>query len=122
MTESSLIGTATSTDRAVARAATRTEQPTERSFLIRLMGDVRAWFPHKPSVELSQIIGCDVRTAERYFAGERTPDANALLRLLWSEHGAQLVEAAVADMPADRQRKFWKEMTKAVLRRSLDDE
>jgi hypothetical protein len=113
------IAATTATDRAVAHATGEGVRPTERSFLISLMVIVRGWFPHKPSVELAQIIGCDVRTAERYFAGERTPDALALIALLRSEHGAKMVEAAVADLPAKEQRKFWREMTNAVLRARL---
>jgi hypothetical protein len=85
--------------------------------LLALVGSMRAWFPNKPSVELAQIIGCDVRTAERYFAGDRTPDAVALLSILRSAHGAALIEAAVADLPHERQRKFWIEMGKAAMRR-----
>lgn len=111
----STIALGPATDQPVARA-------TERSSVIEMMRAARSWFPHKPSVELAQIVGCDVRTAERYFAGERTPDAVALLAILRSEHGAKMVEAAVADLPAKEQRKFWSEMAKAVLRASLADD
>lgn len=111
-----------STDRADNRPTGSAIGPTDRSFLIDFMCVVRTWFPHKASAELAQIIGCDVRTAERYFAGERTPDALALMKLLRSEHGAKMIEAAVADLPPNAQRKFWKELTDAVLRRRLSND
>ncbi len=80
------------------------------------MGRARAWFQHKPSVELAQIIGCDVRTAERYFAGDRTPAAEQIFTLLRSPVGALLVEEATRDLPPAEYRKFWSEMAKANLR------
>lgn len=80
------------------------------------MQAARGWWMNKAAAELATIIGCEVRSAERYLAGDRTPDAEAVLAILRSEHGAKLVEAAVADLPADRQRAFWNEMAMAVVR------
>lgn len=103
-------------DRVDGRAATSDAQATERTLLEALMKRARTWFAHKPSVELAEILGCPVRTAERYFAGDRTPDAAALMRLLRSAYGVRLVQEATSNLPAKEFAAFWHEMALAVLR------
>lgn len=89
---------------------------TNRSVVFSVMRSARSWFQHKPSVELAAIIGCDVRTAERYFAGERAPDAAAIFAILGTEAGVKLIEARTHHLaPADYD-KFWKAMGQATLR------
>lgn len=83
------------------------------------MKAARTWWRSHHAAELAAIIGCDVRSAERYLAGHRTADAEAVLALLTSEHGAKLIEAATAGMPADRQAAFWTEMGKAAKRADI---
>lgn len=97
------------TDRSVART-------TDRSFVVDLMGRARGWFQHKPSVELAQVLGCDVRTAERYFAGDRTPAAQQIVTLLRSEVGVRLIEDVVRDLTAGERQRFWTEMGNAAWR------
>lgn len=97
------------TDQLVAHA-------TDRSLVAEIMTRARGWFQHKPSVELAQIIGCDVRTAERYFAGDRTPAAEAIFSMLRSEIGVKLIVEATASLPAADYARFWREMAKANLR------
>lgn len=116
MAEANSIGVIAATGQLVAQTTVAVARATDRSLVAEIMGRARAWFEHKPSVELAQIIGCDVRTAERYFAGDRTPAAENIIALIRSDVGARLIEEATASMaPADRSR-FWKEMAKATLR------
>lgn len=92
------------------------QRGTDRSFIHRIMQSAHGWFQHKPSVELAEIVGCDVRTANRYFAGERTPDASALIALLRSPYGVRLVQEATKTLPAREHAEFWQEMAMAALR------
>lgn len=91
-------------------------QTTKASNLPEIMRSARGWFAHKPSVELAQIVGCDVRTAERYFAGDRTPATEQIVSMLRSEIGPRLIEAVIGGLPENEQRRFWNEMAKATLR------
>lgn len=88
----------------------------DRSVVHAVMRVAQSWFRHKPSVELAEIVGCDERTARRYFAGDRTPDAMALMTLLRSPYGVRLVQTATRDLPAKEYSAFWSEMGMAVLR------
>lgn len=103
----------TAADRSADQAVTFS---VERGFLAALMGRVQGWFRHKPSLELALVVGCDERTARRYFAGERTPDAIVLMRLLRSPYGVRLVEDATRDLPTKQHKLFWDEMAMATLR------
>lgn len=82
----------------------------------QLMRAWRGWLKSKPAEELAVILGCSVRSAERYLAGMHTPDAEAVFAILESDHGAAMVELAVSKFPPARQRAFWKEIDKAVQR------
>ncbi len=109
MSEASAIALSQPTDQLVA-------QTTTPSKLAEIMREARSWFQHKPSVELAQIIGCDVRTAERYFAGDRTPATEQVMAMLRSEIGVKLIEAAIAGLPKAERDLFWSEMALATLR------
>lgn len=89
---------------------------TDRSFVHAIMRKARGWFRHKPSIELAEIMGVPERTARRYFAGERTPDAVNLMALLRSPYGARLVIEATNGLPPRAYREFWREMGMAALR------
>lgn len=86
------------------------------------MKAARRWWPSKVAPELAVIIGCDVRSAERYLAGDRTPDAEAILSLIGSDIGDKLITVAIAEMSWERQRRFWDEMAKAARRFQLRDQ
>lgn len=73
----------------------------------------------KLSVEIAEITGATVRSAERYLAHDRLPDAEAAVKLLLSRHGADLIELAVTQLPVARQRPFWRQMELCVLRARL---
>lgn len=100
------------TDQLVVRA-------TGPSNMAEIMRAARTWFGHKPSVELAQIVGCDVRTAERYFAGDRTPATDQIVAMLRSEIGPRLIEAVIGQLPEKDQRRFWTEMAAATIRALL---
>lgn len=99
----------TGSDRLVARAS-------DRSALKALMRRARAWFAHKPSVELAEILGCPVRTAERLFAGDRSPDAVNLWRLMGTKHVAALLDERTREMTPAARAEFWNEIGMAALR------
>ena len=80
------------------------------------MRAARGWFKHKPSMQLAAICGCDVKTAERYFAGDRTPNGEAVIAMLRSEVGVRLVEEATRNLPPKEFEYFWREMGDAALR------
>lgn len=87
------------------------------------MDGARTWWPSKAAEELAAILGCDVRSAERYLAGRRTPDANAVLRLIRDGLIAgRLIELVAAEMSPLRRAAFWKEMGKAARRAELLEE
>jgi hypothetical protein len=107
--EASLSATFPATDQLVART-------TKASNVAEIMQSARSWFQHKPSVELAQIVGCDVRTAERYFAGDRTPATEQIVSMLRSEIGPRLIEAVIGGLPKDQQDTFWDAMAAATIR------
>jgi hypothetical protein len=96
------------TDQLVAHA-------TKASSVAEIMRSARSWFQHKPSVELAQIVGCDVRTAERYFAGDRTPATEQIVAMLRSEIGPRLIEAVVSGLPEKDQLRFWQAMATSAV-------
>jgi hypothetical protein len=107
--EASLAADFGATDQLVAHA-------TRPSSVAEIMRSARTWFQHKPSVELAQIVGCDVRTAERYFAGDRSPATDQIVSMLRSEIGPRLIEAVIGGLPERDQEKFWKAMAIATMR------
>lgn len=88
---------------------------TERRVVFALMQSAKGWFQHKPSVQLAAICKCDVKTAERYFAGDRTPNGEAIIAMLRSEVGVKMVVEATRDLPPKEFDAFWKSMAKATL-------
>lgn len=110
-------------DQAVARHGHRsssTSSATKRSSAKLLMARIKARFSHKPSEELRQILGGDLRSAQRYFAGDRVPDGPvAFYMLTRPEIGIALVEEATRDLPPNEYREFWDEMGRAALRAQL---
>jgi hypothetical protein len=55
----------------------------ERSFKKNNFGTiVRALWPDKPALNLSQRIGCSERAAQFYIDGERKPSARAVLAIV----------------------------------------
>lgn len=87
------------------------------------MESLRLRFEHKPSLELAQILHCDVRSAQRYFAGDRVPDGPVAFYMIRNpEIGIALIEEATKTLSPSEYRRFWKEMTRAALRaQSRDD-
>lgn len=88
------------------------------------------WFPammvaarniwrNRASRELAAIINCDVRTAERYLAGDRTAGAEPVLSIMFSDHGPQMIEAGAALLSPERQLAFWKELARSAERALL---
>jgi hypothetical protein len=69
----------------------------------RLVGEVvraaRALWPRKLSANLSAIAEVEQRTAERWLAGTQDMSADALARLIRSEHGMEFLAAIMADAP-----------------------
>lgn len=63
-------------------------------------------FPAKASESLASIVGCDVETARRYFAGKRVPTGEALLAMLCSPVGPALLRSAVSGLPPEQRRDF----------------
>jgi len=96
--------------------------PHKRNRATALMRKSRALFGRHPTEKLAALVGCDVRTAERYFARDRAPEAATLVALLRSDIGPRLVEEATRDLPPAEHARFWREMAKATLRASLRDE
>lgn len=109
-----------STDQSVGRSAG--SRPNGRSIFPSMMDVVRAWWPSKAAEELAAILYVDVRSAERYLAGHRTPDADALIALIKCGFGAKLVALVAADMAPRQRTEFWKEMAKAARRSELLEE
>ena len=110
--EASAIRAETSTDQSVPAG-------TDRRVVFSIMQAAKSWFQHKPSVQLAAICGCDVKTAERYFAGDRTPNGEAVIAMLRSEVGVRLVEEATRNLAPSDYKKFWSEMGLAALRANL---
>lgn len=113
----------TSADQTVENTATAgAARPNDRGFFPKIMRAARSWWPSKVAEELAAIMGCDVRSAERYLAGDRTPNAEAVLALITSAHGVKLIGLIAADMPPREQAAFWREMARAARRSELIDE
>lgn len=94
-------------------------QATNRSVVFLVMRAARGWWKSKVPQQLANIVGCDVRSAERYLSGDRTMGAEAVFALLRSDVGVKMVEAATADMSPREYREFWNQMALAVVRANL---
>lgn len=105
------------TDQSVARSDD--SRPTGRTIFSAVMTAARTWWHSNTAAELATIIGCDVRSAERYLAGDRTAGAEAVLKMLASDVGVRLVLVAVSRLPDARQQAFWTEMARAAKRAEL---
>lgn len=108
------------TDRSVGRSADH--RPNGRRFFPALMEAAREWFPNKTAPTLASILGCDVRSAERHLAGDRTADGESTLALMFSRIGPKAIEAGVAQLPLEEQRMFWREIAKAAKRAEIASE
>lgn len=106
-----------STGHVVARSAS--DRPSGRQFFPAIMEAARSLWRSKVAEELAVIMGCDVRSAERYLAGARTPEGELAARLLFSEVGPMIIAAGVEQLPPHRREKFWKEIGKAARRAEL---
>lgn len=111
-------GTRTVTDQVYDR--TVGNDPTE--FFPKLIRAIRAWWPTKTAPELAAVLRCEVRSAERYLAGDRTPSAEALANLIKSEHGPKVIALIAADMPPKAQAVFWREVARMGRRVELLEE
>lgn len=105
------------TDQSVARSARY--RPNRRRFFPALMEAAREWFPNKTAPTLASIFGCDVRSAERHLAGDRTADGESTLALMFGRIGPKAIEAGVAQLPPEEQRIFWREIGKAAKRAEI---
>ena len=92
---------------------------TPTRVVFSVMRAARGWFKHKPSMQLAAICGCDVKTAERLFRGDRAPNGEAVIAMLRSEVGVRLVEEATRDLSPKEFKRFWREMGLAALRANL---
>ena len=113
-----MTGTSSPVSAATSRDGT-VPDGTPTRVVFSVMRAARGWFKHKPSMQLAAICGCDVKTAERYFAGDRTPNGEAVIAMLRSEVGVRLVEEATRNLPPKEFQKFWAEMGLAALRANL---
>ena len=78
---------------------------------------IKARFTHKPAAHLAEILGCDISTCERYFAGAREPSfPNTVTMLRHPVTSVAMVEEATKELPPDEYAKFWTEMGRAALR------
>lgn len=84
-----------------------------------IMRRMRRSRPSKVALELSQITGRSVRTAERWLSGELTPDGDATLALFLSDYSAEIFEDLVAQLTPARQEALWREMGAAFKRADL---
>ena len=90
-------------------------QPAERQ-ADGIMRAVKARFAHKPAQHLAEILGCDISTAERYFAGARSPSFdNTVTMLRHPVTSVAMLEEATRNLPPDEFQKFWKAMAAAAL-------
>ena len=81
------------------------------------MRAVKARFAHKPAQHLAEILGCDISTAERYFAGSREPNfPNTVSMLRHPVTSVAMLEEATRNLPPADYDKFWREMAAAALR------
>ena len=78
---------------------------------------VKARFTHKPAAHLAEILGCDISTCERYFAGAREPSfPNTVTMLRHPVTSVAMVEEATRNLSPEDYAKFWKAMGDAALR------
>lgn len=78
---------------------------------------VKARFTHKPAQHLAEILGCDISTAERYFAGSRSPNFdNAVTMLRHPVTSVAMLEEATRLLSPDEYSQFWRAMGDAALR------
>lgn len=111
------------TDHSARRSVGSSEShSTGRSVATVVMDAARGWWSNKVAAQLSAIIGCDIRSAERYLAGDRTMNGEAVFALLRSEVGVKLIEAATRDLPQAERDRFWSEMAKATLRATIREQ
>jgi hypothetical protein len=90
-------------------------QPANRP-VESIMRAVKARFAHKPAQHLAEILGCDISTAERYFAGARSPSFdNTVTMLRHPVTSVAMLEEATRNLPPEEFQKFWKAMAAAAL-------
>lgn len=77
---------------------------------------VKARFTHKPAQHLAEILGCDISTAERYFAGSRSPNFdNVVTMLRHPVTSVAMIEEATRSLPPEDFEAFWRAMGDAAL-------
>ncbi|MDP3937723.1 MAG: hypothetical protein Q8R92_06265, partial [Deltaproteobacteria bacterium] len=101
---------------------------TERSSLFPdLMREVRGWLGGKKVAEqLATIVGCDVRSAARYLAGDRIPSGDVVFAMMLDpvigpRVMAYIFERARRELSARDFDNFKNEMAKATLRAFVRD-
>lgn len=97
-----------------------------RSVSLRVLRKLRGEFEHKPSYELAEILQCDVRSAQRYFAGDRIPSGDIVFAMLTDPRIGPSVLRHIADeahrrLSTEDFETFKSEMAKAALRAFLRD-
>lgn len=82
-----------------------------------VMQAVKERCPYKPALFLSEILGCDISTAERYFAGSRSPNFdNAVTMLRHPVTSVAMIEEATRSLSPEEHSAFWRAMGDAALR------
>lgn len=91
-------------------------QPADRQSNSVMLA-IKTRFSHKPAQHLAEILGCDISTAERYFAGARSPNFdNAVTMIRHPVTCIAMVEEATRTLSPEEYDAFWREMGKAALR------
>lgn len=94
---------------------------------VQIMARLKAWASgggrFKPDVVFKETFGCDERTAQRWFAGDRSPDFLSTIGIIvHPETVTVLLEAATEHLSPDEYQRFWKAVGRASLRALVREE
>jgi len=67
------------------------------------------------------LLGALVRAAERWLAGTREMSAEALIGLITSDIGHEILEALIDDLPLGRRAIFWNRVARMARRKVIDE-
>lgn len=81
------------------------------------MMELRRIFPSKTSLHIQLLTGVSERTAERWLSGDSEPSAQALVDLLRSEIGREVLFAALGETRPEWAAKYAKQLDVNDLRR-----
>lgn len=91
-------------------------------FVDGIIATVKDLYPRKPTTHVAALCGVSTRAVEHWFSGRRDPSADALVAMLRSEIGGQVLAAIMGDAKPKWWTRHRRTVSLAALRKAQEEQ